>query len=828
MAVEEKKSQNIGVDKSTSRNISDLASSIPTNLPALRGKFNGRDAEAQIIREWFSSDDVRLVTLTGFGGAGKTTLALHAAHAMLHQFFGGLFFIDLTPITTPALILPAIAKTIGVHEEPNRELGESLRDFLVNRSILFVLDNFEQVIEGAPIIASLLDANPHTRVLATSREALRLRFEHVLPIAPLGDEDAVQTFVQYAQTVNPQFRLTEDNTSAITELCKKLDGLPLAIELAAMRTRMFTPHALLARLTSDLEMDSPLLATLSSGPRDLPERQKTMRAAIAWSYSLLDEKEKRLLQVVSLFASGVAIQPLVSVADIREDEALESLASLVDKSLVVSISSNIPRFRLLEGIREFAREQAIASPEWNTWNGAFVCVFREVAQKAAHELEIGSMDRGVAQMELELANFYAAFDIAFASQDAALFSEGILLMEGIEQYWQPRQLLSEADQYVKRALKCLKDFDSLEPYIVGILYGVYGSLFWSRYNFDEALRLHTQAVRFFEDAKDEKRLGRALNNMVANLDEKGCDEETIPIYERALNLALKTGDVWSEIRVLANLGLHYQQIVGNEKLALENLMQAFVLAERHGKVFETTLIQFNIACLLYSQGDLTQADKFLQTSLGLAREHAFPQTEALSGGTMAMIAVEQKRLNIAAEYLLISMQKCRDVSALPVFYENLQTVAFLAWLRKQYQQAAIFIGGTENKVSNDHTYRTLPYPRGFENCVPALKSALGDQYEGFFQQGQRSSIDELHELARSVCEFANAKLQGQEAVTSIFTNRELDVLRLLARGRTNEEISKELVVVLKTVEKHVANVLRKLGVKNRTEAAAWAVENGIK
>jgi predicted ATPase len=312
------------------RGMNALASSVPRNLPALRWEMIGRRTEIQQIQQFLSQEVPRLLTLTGFGGAGKTTLALHVAHSLLERFPGGVFFVDISTINDPALILSAIAQAINLPEEPRRALKDTLRDFLSNRLVLVVLDNFEQVIDGAPTLAALLDENPHLRLLVTSREALRLRGEQVLPILPMPSEDAVQMFLQRARALNPAFQLTEANAESISELCAKLDGLPLAIELAATRTKMFSPQALLARLQSDLETSSPLLATLTTGARDLPLRQQTLRNAIAWSYNPLSAGEKKTLWAAALFRPTFGIETLAQVTGQPEDETIRALESLLD------------------------------------------------------------------------------------------------------------------------------------------------------------------------------------------------------------------------------------------------------------------------------------------------------------------------------------------------------------------------------------------------------------------------------------------------------------------------------------------------------------------
>jgi predicted ATPase/class 3 adenylate cyclase len=351
----------------------------PNNLPTETSAFVGRDAELRSIRERLDDDEVRMVTLTGPGGTGKTRLAIRAAADQIDRFTDGVFFIDLVTATDADAVLALSAAAIGITETVNRSPLDELRRRLRDQQVLLVLDNFEQVTVAAPILVGLLADCPGLKLLVTSRQALRVRGENVVSVPPLSlpaaaaratsavelsQFEAIQLFVERARAVRSDFRLTDDNAAAVAEICRRLDGLPLAIELATARLNLFSPEALRDRLASSLK-------ALGSGARDLPERQQTLRATIEWSYQLLTPAEQRLLELVSVFG-GCAVEAVEAVATDLDEAAgteldpLDGLSSLVDKSLVRQVETadadRTPRIIMLETIRAYATAQLGAQP----------------------------------------------------------------------------------------------------------------------------------------------------------------------------------------------------------------------------------------------------------------------------------------------------------------------------------------------------------------------------------------------------------------------------------------------------------------------------------
>jgi len=339
------------------------------NLPLQPTPLVGREKEVSEVCDLMRGEATRLLTLTGPGGIGKTRLALQAAADLLDDFPDGTFFVPLATLSEVELLLPAVAETLGVRETAEQPLDESLKDYLSERRMFLVLDNFEQVLEAAPAVTELLAGAPGLKVLATSRAPLGLYGEHVFPVPPLTLPDlerppplerltqyeAVGLFVERAKAVKPDFKITNESAPAVAEICVRLDGLPLAIELAAARIKMLPPRAMLQRLTSRLKL-------LTGGARDLPERQRTLRATIEWSHTLLDEGEQLLFGRLAVFSGGRTLEAIEAICDAEGDlpvEAFDGVSSLLDKSLLRQEEGpdGEPRFVMLETVHEFAREK---------------------------------------------------------------------------------------------------------------------------------------------------------------------------------------------------------------------------------------------------------------------------------------------------------------------------------------------------------------------------------------------------------------------------------------------------------------------------------------
>jgi predicted ATPase/class 3 adenylate cyclase len=349
----------------------------PTNLPALPTPLIGREHDLAQTADLLRGDETRLLTLTGAAGTGKTRLSLQLAADLLEEFPEGVFLVELAAISDPSLVISTIAQTLAVRERPSDAIEKTLSEYLHERRLLLLLDNFERLIAGAPSIAALLATSPHLKLLITSRAPLRLAGEQEYAVQPLtlpdpenlpelaalSQYEAVALFVERARAVRADFEMTSRNARAVAEICVRLDGLPLAIELAAARIRALTPHALLRRLDQRLEL-------LTGGPREAPGRQQTMRRAISWSYALLSRRDQRLLSRLSVFVGGCDLEAAEAVCDFdgRVGPVLEGISSLIENSLLVAQDDppGEPRYSMLETIREYASDKLSASSETDT------------------------------------------------------------------------------------------------------------------------------------------------------------------------------------------------------------------------------------------------------------------------------------------------------------------------------------------------------------------------------------------------------------------------------------------------------------------------------
>jgi predicted ATPase/class 3 adenylate cyclase len=526
----------------------------PSNLPPQLTSFVGREEEIAEVERLLGR--TRLLTLTGPGGSGKSRLALRVATDLLPQYRDGSCFVDLSPVTDPALVPAAVANALGVPESPERPILDGVKDHLRHRELLQVVDNFEQVAEAGPVIEELLTAAPKLRTLVTSRVVLSLRGEQEYPVPPLQVPDperlprdlaalteveAVRLFADRAQAASPRFALTEQNAPVVAEITARLDGLPLAVELAATRAKVLTPEQILARLKSRLSI-------LTSGSRSVPERQRTLRAAIAWSYDLLDPVERRLFARLSVFTGGWAFESAEAVCDPEElgVDALDGLTSLVDKSLIrrTEPPGSPSRFSMLETIREFGYERLEAAGELELVRRRHAEHYLSLAVDAEPHLTATDQGEWLDRCEAEHANLRTALRWAIGQGEAgpAQAAAGALW-----RFWQQRGHLAEGRQWLDETL-AMPSGQAPTAARAKALAGAGGIAWWSdrgasRGFYDEALGIE-------RELGDPARLAEALYNRSFVAAGEHDLESAAGLLDESLALFRQVGDEPGAARVL--------------------------------------------------------------------------------------------------------------------------------------------------------------------------------------------------------------------------------------------------------------------------------------
>jgi predicted ATPase/class 3 adenylate cyclase len=500
------------------------------NLPTQLTSFVGRDGEVAAAGRLLAEH--RLVTLTGPGGTGKTRLALQLAADGSEAFADGVCFVNLDAVRDPELVASQIATSVGLIEAGHRPTRDILADWLTGKVFLLVLDNFEQVIDAAPLVADLLRAAPGLKILVTSRAALRISGEHEYPVPGLPtppdlseltaleraqlpvrertlDADAlaayesVELFVARATAVRPGFRVTDENAAAVAAICARLRGMPLAIELAAARVRLLTPEAILGRLTHQL-------AILAGGSRDLPERQQTLRAAIAWSYDILDEPQQRLLERLSVFWGGIdlaAAEAVGGTGGMAGEALVDAIGDLADQSLLRVLDAPEPRFAMLETIREFAGEMLDGRAEAAEVHRRFRAWFLDLARRAAPELAGPDQRAWLDRLELEHDNLRATIDRAAADGDG---ETAIGLAFALWRFWQKRGHLAEARRRLEgmAAAPWSHDPTSLRARLMEAL----GGVCWWQGDIEAMRGPYREAVELWRADGDKRELANALYN----------------------------------------------------------------------------------------------------------------------------------------------------------------------------------------------------------------------------------------------------------------------------------------------------------------------------
>lgn len=602
---------------------------LPNNLPVQLTSFIGREREIAEVKRLLST--ARLLTLTGPGGTGKTRLGLQVAADLLENFEGGVFFIPLAPISDPGLVISTIAQTLGVRETGGQPLLKSLQEYLRDKSMLLLLDNFEQVISAAPVLAELLVACPKLKVLVTSRAALHLSGEQEYPVSPLVLPDlkrlpalealsqyaAVELFIQRALAVKPDFGVTNENAPAVAEICVRLDGLPLAIELAAARIKLFPPKAMLTRLVGATGQ-SPL-QLLTGGARDLPVRHQTLRGAIAWSYDLLDAGEKTLFRRLSAFSGGCtpeAAEKACNVAGDLETDLLDGLASLVDKSLLRQEEQADGKLRLvmLETIREYGLECLAASGEAESIRRQHADYYLALAEEADPKLTSAEQAVWFDRLEAEHDNLRAALECLAQSGEA---EKGLRLGGAMWRFWEVRGYLAEGRERLARLLALAGASVRTKArmkvlYAAGVLADAQGDYASARALFEESLTIN-------RELGDRRGIAVSLNNLGIVTVRQQDYPAARSLYEESLAIWRELGNRRAIALSLNNLG-NVANVQGDypaaRSLHEESLAVFQGLRDRHGIAWSLN----HLGDVARDQGDYAVARSLYEESLAIFRE----------------------------------------------------------------------------------------------------------------------------------------------------------------------------------------------------------------
>ena len=697
----------------------------PTNLPVQPTPFIGREREVVVVRERLLRPAVRLLTLTGPGGTGKTRLALQVAADLLDAFANGVWFVDLASIRDPALVATTIARTLGVKETGSQPLLDTLKASLAAKQVLLLLDNFEQVVAAAPIVAELLASASGLKALVTSRAVLNLQSEHEFPVPPLAlpdsrsqtdpavlaQYDAVHLFVQRAQAVKPDFQITHANMGVVTEICQRVDGLPLAIELAATRIKLLPPHALLARLHDRLRF-------LTGGGRDRPARQQTLRIAIDWSYALLDAGEQMLFRRLAVFVGGCTVEAAEAVCAAGCDlpvEVLDGLHSLLDKSLLVAEDGpdGDPCFRMLETIREFALEQLESSGEAHTIYRRHATYYLALAEEAEPALRGPHPGVWLDRLAREHGNLRAALAWSRADGDSRSADHGgasdhgddteLRLVAALWRFWHRRRYLSEGRERLEHALARLSSRNgSSSPQLrakllagAGIFALLQGelttasarlqeskqlwrnvgdspelvrTLYWQGRVFDRqgnparAQALLEESLALARELHDTVAIMEALLALVWLARDGGDYERAVALLEERLALARAIDDPVSIADSLLYLGriTRYQGDSGGAKGFFE---ESLALARQLEDKWSMAELYFNLGWVARDQSDYARATQLLEESVALAREVGNTERVADALYFLAWVGRDQGHWIRAAEVLEESLSLYRELNS---------------------------------------------------------------------------------------------------------------------------------------------------------------------
>jgi predicted ATPase/class 3 adenylate cyclase len=744
----------------------------PSNLPVQPTSFVGRERELAEVVALLRRPEAHLLTLTGPGGTGKTRLALQAAAEVLDQVADGAYFVDLAPLSDATLVLSTIAATLGLRESGGTPLEETVTGYLKEKELLLVLDNFEQVLEAVPVVGRLVAACQRLTVLVTSRTVLRAYGEQeyvvpplalpprrqAVPLERLSQYAAVALFIERAQAVRPDFAVTNATAPAVAEICWRLDGLPLAIELAAARVRLLPPPALLARLENRL-------GTLTGGARTLPARQQTLRATIDWSYVLLSPEEQAFFARLSVFVGGRTLAAIEAVCLDPDDagdvlagyDVLDGVSSLVETSLLRQEEGGLeteeaeePRFVLLETLHEYAREALAARGETERFGARHAAYCLALAEEAESHLRGPEQGAWLARLEREHDNLRAA--LGWAGEQGERRETGLRLAAALWRFWSMRGHLSEGRRWLEGAIATVGGGagQAAGAAWAAALHGA-GNLAWEQGDYGRARALVEESLALVREMGNRQGVAASLNDLGVVAYEQGEYGRAAALHEESLALFREVGDRWGIAISLSYLG-HRASVQGEYGRARALLEESLVLARGLGDRRVIALSLNSLGEVARVQGEYERARALYEESLALFRELGDKRSVAIPLVNLGLVAQAQGEYERVRALYEESLALSREVGDKPGIAHGLEGLASTAL--EPGAAPAVGAWGARLLGAADALRAAIGAPlpptdqAPVERTVVSLRAALGDDaYEAAWAEGQALTLEEAVALA---------------------------------------------------------------------------------
>jgi len=855
------------------------------NLPAPLTPLVGREQEVEAVCALLRHPEVRLVTLTGTGGVGKTRLGLEVGTNLLDDFTDGVCFVPLAPMSDADLVIPTIARALGIKEAGERTLADLLQAHVRDKRLLLLLDNFEQVVAAAARLSALLADCPQLKMLVTSRAVLHIRGEHEFPVPPLALPDlthlpesealaeyaAVTLFLQCAQAARPDFQVTPANTRAIAEICVRLDGLPLAIELAAARVKLLPPQALLTRLGHRLQV-------LTSGARDAPVRQQTLRNMLAWSYNLLDAQEQRLFRRLSVFVGGCtlgAVEALYSTLGDMPAYVLDGVASLIDNSLLhqTEQEGQEPRLMMLETIREYGLEVLASAGEMESTRRAHAHYYLSLVEDV--EVEIGGSQQAawLDCLEREHDNLRTVLQWSLEQAGSEMTVEGRHSREmalrfggALREFWRVHGHISEGRNFLERALVTSEGSEA--PVRAKALI-VAGHLAFIQSDYDRAEPLCQESLTLYRELEDQPGIAYSLSMLGSVAWTKGhmtaartLTEEALAIARQVdamelaanslfvLGLVSSSQGEYDKASALFEESLAIHRASGNKQgiaHALSQLAQVLFVSQAHpakvSPLLEECLtlsremgFKEGIAAyycisgqLALSQGEVALARSLAEKSVALYREMGHRHGTANALGVLGKVFATEG--DYAAAYALYeqSLKISCDLSEKWVATVYLMELGEAVAAQQQLAWAAQMWGASEALREAFGIPIPLSERAGYERSVSAARVHLGDRaFAAAWAQGRSMTPEQaLAAKGQKPAPPPTTTVTPSPTYPAGLTAREVEVLHLLAGGLTDLRIAEKLVLSPRTIHAHISSIYSKLGVTSRSAATRYAIEHHL-